>query len=279
MALVAAQTEVQSAPLGSKKKESEWEEFVPYLSIFERIGDESLADVIKRCVRSTKIKNLSIPCISKEALALKDDLAKDPYSLLNMNNLAHQYEMDGQYEQCLNVLMMGWKRAGEIPDEQIRFNYLMKICELSLGFWKYRQALAVFRDIMEPVDEKLLKRYVILGTQVWARNGDLQQCMKFFQRSIEGQSFKVAVRILAIVSLDLQKAGAFEAAKISIETLAGENGHLEIMTINRFIETNEERKKTDSTDVSKKKRIIGFGIFIVLLYLFYLEQRSLASLK
>jgi hypothetical protein len=283
MSLVAAETKVQSAPLGGKKKESEWREFITYMWIFEKIENEAIVDIIKMFTRSTKIKNVPLKSISNEACALKDDLAKDPFSLLKINNLAHQYMKEGQSEQCLNVLMKGWKRAGEIPDEKTRFNYLMKTCELSFGLWKYKQALAVFRDITEPADEKLLKSYLILGTQVWATNGDLQQSLKFFQRSIEGQSFKVAVRVWAVVSLDLRKVGAFEAAKTSIETLAGENEHPEIMMVNQFVEASEERKKEEKTVSTKGNVIIGTGASIMVLilfgFLYYLERESLASLK
>jgi tetratricopeptide (TPR) repeat protein len=255
------------------------------LANFDKLDAEAVVDIMKMFTRSSKIKNVMTPSMSNAACELKDALAKDPYSLLKMNNLAHQYWKEGLSEQCLNVLMKGWKRAGEISDEHVRFRFLMRICELSFGYWKYKQALAVFRDITEPVDEKFLRPYLILGTQVWAANGDLQQSLKFFQRSIEGQSFKVAVRVFAIVCLELQKAGAFEAAKAKIESLADERAHEDpdILMVSHFLEAQEERKKEDGVILFKQRGIVGvtIGISVMLLLslLYYLERSSLASLK
>mmetsp|Transcript_1504 Transcript_1504/g.3579 ORF Transcript_1504/g.3579 Transcript_1504/m.3579 type:complete len:257 (+) Transcript_1504:28-798(+) len=252
---------------------------------FEKLGEEAIVDVMKMYTRSSKIKNVPMPSMSNAACALKDALAKDPYSLLKMNNLGYQYWKDGQSEQCLNVLMRGWKRANEIPDEGKRFNFLMKVCELSFGFWKFKQALAVFRDIIEPVDEKFLKPYLILGTQVWAANGDLQQSLKFFQRSIENESFKVAVRVLAIVALELKKAGAFEAAKSSIENLAGDGAsdHPDILMVAEFCESHEDRKKENNSIELKQRAVlyggVGMGVMIILMFLYWLESSSLAKMK
>jgi len=283
MAVVASETEVQSAPLAGKKQDGEWKEFYLYMGNFERVSEEAIVDVMKMYTRSAKIKNVPRPSISNEVGALKDELLKDPYSLLKMNSLGYQYWKDGQSEQCLNVLMRGWKRANEITDQGNRFNFLMKACELSFGFWKYKQALAIFRDIAEPVDEKLLKAYLILGTQVWAANGDLQQSLKFFQRSIENENFRVAVRVLAIVSLELKKAGAFEAAKSSIENLAGEPDHPDILMVSEFCAAHEDRKKETSSIELKQRAVVyggvGFGVLIFLLFLYYLESHSLAKMK
>merc|ERR1712039_425654 len=182
----------------------------------------------------------------------------------------------------INVLMRGWKRSSEIEDEKIRFRFLLKLCELSHGMWKFRQALAVFRDIAEPSDKDELKSWLLLGTQVWASNGDLAQGLKFFKRGIEGEKFNRAARILAIVAKDLKKAGAFEAAKSSLENMKGSEYSSDLLMIDEFIKSSEVKGPSATVDQMKRRFIIGgvsFVSVVILCVLYWLERRSLASLN
>merc|ERR1712151_914658 len=111
--------------------------------------------------RSQKLQNVPQKSISEKAYKARDELSKDPHDLKKIHNLGFIYWDEGQHEPCLNVLMRGWKRASEIEDEKVRFRFLLKLCELSHGMWKFRQALAVFRDIAEPSDKDELKSWLL----------------------------------------------------------------------------------------------------------------------
>jgi len=282
MSLVAAETEVQFAPPATKKEDEKWEELPIYMAGFERVCDEAVIDVMKMFTRSSKIKSVQIPSISNITMREKDGVMKDPYNLRKINNLAYHYLREGQHEMALNVLMRGWKRAGEITDEIVRLRFLMKVCELSFGYWKYKQALAVFRDISEPSDPKHRKSYLLLGTQVWSSNGDLQQGLKFFQRCIDGEPLQVATRTLAVTVLELKKAGAFEAAKSTVENLAGINDHADIMLISEFAECAGDNKKVLSRGMNEQRNMIiaavTVSMFFLMLMLYWLESRSLAAM-
>merc|ERR1719491_1842548 len=164
-----------------------------------------------------KLQNVSIPSISDSTWQAKDALQKDPCNLKLITKLGYLFCKEGQHDQCLNAMMRGWKRVGEIPDLDARFRFLMKLAELSMGFWKYRQGLAIWRDIEEPAEPRQLKSYLILGTQLWCNNGDLQQSSRLFQRCIDQEPFENAIRILAALGLDLKKVGGYEVAKSMIE--------------------------------------------------------------
>mmetsp|Transcript_95332 Transcript_95332/g.199411 ORF Transcript_95332/g.199411 Transcript_95332/m.199411 type:complete len:293 (+) Transcript_95332:72-950(+) len=284
MSLVASEQQVQSAPAARSKEVEKWEELPVYMHSFERVVNEAVVDVVKMYTRSAKLKNVPIPSISNETAEYKDALTKDPFNLRKMNNLAFRYLHEGQHEMALNVLMRGWKRASEIPDEKIRFRFLMKVCELSYGFWKYKQALAAFRDIVEPEDPKFQKPYLILGTQVWSQNGDLHQGLKFFQRSIDGESIQLATRTLAVTVLDLKKAGAFEAAKSSVENIAGQKDHPDVLMISEFADkVAEENKALIPQKVLQDQRTfialaVALSFFFFLIVLYWLERRSLAAM-
>eukprot|EP00439_Symbiodinium_sp_Y106_P019998 s1187_g2.t1 len=47
-------------------------------------------------------------------------------------------------------MLRGWKRASEIPDEHVRFRFLMKLSEASFRISKPRQAFAVLNSIEGP---------------------------------------------------------------------------------------------------------------------------------
>lgn len=281
MSLVASETAVQRAA-PAEKKDSDWKTTGVYMGNLDNFIDEAIVDVLKMTSRSSKLKNVPIPSISNEAWQAKDGLAQDPYNLKKINNLGQIYWKEGQHEQCLNVMIRGWKRAGEIEDEVVRFKFLMKICELSMGLWKYRQALAVFRDIAEPSDPKDLKSYLILGTQVWCQNGELQQGLKFFQRAIENESFQFALRVFAIVVVDLKKAGAYEAAKSTMDNLAGQPGNADIAMIDAFVEGSANRKAIVTPEMQERQLIIAavvMGFIVLVGFLYWLESRSLASMS
>merc|ERR1711920_370811 len=159
----------------------------------------------------------------------------------------------------------------------------MKLAELSMGLWKYRQGLAIWRDIEEPSDPKQLKSYNLLGTQLWCNNGDLQQSLKFFQRCIDKENFENAVRLFAVVVLDLKKVGGYEAAKSTVEQLLPENGwDSDLQVLDAFVQQSSERKKQLTPDQAKNRFIIACVAVVsvlLMMVLYYFESQSFAAIK
>mmetsp|Transcript_36624 Transcript_36624/g.105537 ORF Transcript_36624/g.105537 Transcript_36624/m.105537 type:complete len:293 (+) Transcript_36624:153-1031(+) len=287
----ATETETQVAEVQGTPADPvevlEWKPLPVYLARFDRFDKELLIDVLKISTRSEKIKDSNTPSLSKPCWQAKEALQEDPHNMWKINHMGLMYLKDGKHEQCLNVLLRGWKRASEIKDEAAQFAFLMKLAELSMGFWKFRQALAVFRDIREPSDAGSLLSYLILGTQVWANNGDETQALKFFRRATDSESFLRAVRVFAAVSNDLRKAGAYEAARSSMERLVEHEGDKnDLALIDEFVENmrrNAEEAKTKFKPEQVRRWTIMTGVitFIVLLLmvLTWLEARSLRAIK
>jgi len=281
MTIVATQTSIETAPPARKSDTEDWKIASLYLDALEKYYSEAVADVIKITNRTSKLKNVSVPSISNEAWHARDQLHLDPYNLKLINNLGALYAKEGQHDQCLNVMMRGWKRAGEIPDVHVRFRFLMKIAELSMGLWKYRQALAVYRDIEEPSEPRELKAYLVLGTQLWCNNGDLQQSLKMFRRCIEDEPYRVALRIFAVLARDLKRVGGYEAAKSTMENLHDHDQGTDLALIDMFVQQSQEKSQVLTHDQLQRRFFVGAGsvfAFFLLCVLFYFERKSFAAL-
>merc|ERR1719507_1992753 len=120
-------------------------------------------------------------------------------------------------------MLRGWKRAGEIEEKHARFCFLMKLSELSFCVSKFRQALAVLNDIPEPDSQSQNKPYWILMCHVRSANNDVQGTLRAFQRAIEGADYQDALRVLALVIIDLKSLDIYELGKTAVEKLAAQD--------------------------------------------------------
>lgn len=221
---------------------------------------------------------------SAEITAARDLLASDPYNMHSINELAYLYAKVALYEQCINILMRGWKRADEIKDPVVRFHFLMKLVEASHVRKQFRQAFAVLKDIQEPDDPNRKLSYLVLSCRVYANIGDLPGALKCFQRALEGQEFDLAIRIWALVLREFSLSGAAEAAKSTMEKLAGDDA-MKVMKLQMLDGLKFEEKTISNLkrqEKMKKYVIIGAVVmfFLIVLYLLYLwEQSSLKALN
>mmetsp|Transcript_54000 Transcript_54000/g.150181 ORF Transcript_54000/g.150181 Transcript_54000/m.150181 type:complete len:307 (-) Transcript_54000:28-948(-) len=268
-----------------------------YLGPFHLFLKSDIIEVLKSAnVRAPLFKGK--PGISNEIKSGRDELHVDPYNLRGIARLGFSYASECKWESAMNVLLRGWKRAAEFKDRQLRFHFLMKLAEACHRMEKFRQAHAVLKDIEEPDgtiggDDAVLS-YLVLSVRILSANGDVQHALKSFGKAIEGREFNAAVRIWAFCLSGLQKCGAYEAARVSMEALAGDDGCLngELRDLDHYAsmirKTQEEaNKKTfaqmlqNPNTVFKASVGIGIGAAIVLfcVFLYVLEQRSLDGLK
>lgn len=223
---------------------------------------------------------------SDEAKYLKEALLGDSYNMHLINELGFVYAQDHQLDKCSNVLVRGWKRVSEIEDKQIRFRYLMKLCEFSLELGKFHQAHAVFTDIEEPEEKSDLWAYLVFAVKVHANRpsgGDLLQTLKVFQRCLEGADSKFAIRIWALTHMDLKKVGGYEAAKAVVDKCVGPSiDRADIWMIDELVTKTEQFDKKGATSAKLEKGVVtavAVAIASVLIYLLYvIEQRSVAKI-
>lgn len=251
-----------------------------YMGGLRSIQNDDLLDVVKCSVRPRKlIKPMGL---SNEEAASREELARDPYNLRLIIALGHLYARKAKWDNSHNVLLRGWKRAGEIEDIGIRFCYLMKLCEISYFLGKYKQAFAVLHDIEEPgEDGEFLNAYLLLSVQVYAVNGDQIRSLKAFQKAIEGKEFRMAVRIWAIVQIELKKAGAYEAAKSAIEKMAnGPSNEADLQMLEQCSTIGQHRKSSPEDHITKFV-IAGVVVLVSMLcyFLSILESWSLEKLN
>jgi tetratricopeptide (TPR) repeat protein len=214
--------------------------------------------------------------MSEEAKRARDALAESPHSMLCINELGRVYADEAQWDKCEIALLRGWKRASEIEDLGVRLCFLMKLCEVSFYLRKYKQALAVLKDIDEPDAPDELQAFLLLACRVHACNNDLEGAMRFFSRVIEKENFRSALKVLALTMFDLHKAGAYEPAKHALESMAGSRDKDQLRMFDDALEQRGSPKAT--TDQLVKYALMGVKALAVLLMVFLLyrwEQRSL----
>lgn len=278
-----AETQVANVQDGGKS----WRKHNLYLSDLEGLKSWDVIDVLKLTGGMPKNIKPQKPGISNITKDVKDRLAADPYNMFLINELSIIYAADGNFDKSAAVLVRGWKRAGEIEDKDIRFRFLMKLCELSFKLGKFYQADAVIRDVEEPEDPKDLRAYLVVACRVYANKpekgrtgGDLLAALKCFQRAIEGVDSAVAVRILALTQMDLKKVGGYEAAKSAVEkvvTTGQDKADMEML--DHFATRVESAPK----EVNMERNILISGAVaiaaILVFFLYTLEKWSLAKLK
>jgi len=162
------------------------------------------------------------PGTTHEAKKAKDALQKDPFNMALIFQLGRAYAIDEHWERSVNVLLRGWKRIAEMPDLEVRFDYLMILCQGSLKVKKYKQALSVLVDIESqatPEDRSDLRNFQVLSCEVYAQNGDTRRSLKCFNQAIEdwsAEEFDTMIGVWIRCMPNLKKVGAFDAARSSL---------------------------------------------------------------
>lgn len=252
-----------------------------FMGNLERLRNDHILDVIRLGMRPKNVKPIvPLKSPSDEVMDARRALANDPYNLQLMSDLAYRYTTDGRLEQCINVLLRGWKRASEFEDASMRFCFLMKLAELSTLFGKHKQAAAVLADITEPEDAVERKSYFLLSCRVKAANKDGLGALAAFQKTLDGEDAEMAVRLLAVCMMDLKIVGSYQAARGAVEKLSPEatKGELEIM--DRVAEQDHSSEPSAGIPVraiSMAVVVLLFALLVPLLY--YLEQASLQKHK
>lgn len=264
---------------GPGPNDETWTKCTLYLSNLKDLCKEDIIDVVRLTCRPSKVPKQK--SISDKAKRQRDILEKHPYQLHTINELGATYGSEAQWDKCANVLLRGWKRAPEISDPTVRFRFLMKLCEVSYYLKQFRQAYAVMRDIDRPDGGPELKSYLVLSCQVYAQAGDLQQSLKAFNQAIEGEDFDVAVRVFAIVQIDLKKAGAYESAKSTIENMG--EGYYQTSTLSMLATFAEgaDRPKPRPPDEIPRYVIVAMVVVVLAFFVYFLyvlEGWSLQSI-
>jgi len=234
-----------------------------------------------------KLKEGPKPGTSHEAKKWKDELREDPYNLALIFQLGLAYAQDLQWDKAANVMLRGWKRVSEFEEQEIRVHFLMTLCQASMSTQKFRQALAVFNDIEEPENEQLAKRYEALKCYVLCSNGDASAGLKAFHRAIEGQDFDLCVGTWALCFPGLQKVGALEVTRSTLEALAAdEAGRKKLQLVELIRNLKESTSKEQEQAVQTKSFMVKFfmAFFLIVLcimgyFLHGMEAKNLASLK
>jgi len=258
-----------------------------HLGDLEGLKSWDVIDVLKLTGTPKKFTPAK-PSISNATKQVKDMLTADPYNMFLINELSIIYAEESYIEKCGAVLVRGWKRAGEIQDKDVRFRFLMKLCEISFKLGKFYQADAVIRDVEEPEDTGELRAYLVMACKVYAnkpekgeKGGDLLASLKAFQRAIDGVDSGVAVRILALTQTDLMKVGGYEAAKTAVEklvTTARDKADIDILD-DFGARCESAPKNQDKLERNVVISTVVVVIAIVVYFLYVLEKRSLAKMQ
>jgi len=222
--------------------------------------------------------------MSEEARIARGALADSPHSLYWMNELGRVYANEAQWDKSEIVLLRGWKRAGEITDPEVRFRFLIKLCEVSYHLQKYRQAFAVLKDIEEPQSGEQLSGFLLLACRVHARSGSYDAAVKSFFRAIRGENLESAMKALALAMHDLQYVGAYEHAKDAVEAIAGPgDATTKEMMIRMLDDAATPRRRPDEISWTRQgfMYLYGCGVAILVVFigllLYNLEQWSLSA--
>lgn len=251
---------------------------IPNVSDAEK---EDVLDVAKMCLRPRsglfQPKHKGLP---NKIKVVKDALQEDPYNMMLINELGRLYVCEGRWENGVNVLLRGWKRAGEIPDPKIRFHFLMKLSEGSYRLSKFLQAFAVLQDIEEPASGEDLTTFLVFACQLCSAVGDSQRALRYFARAIEGATFHRAVRALTMAMYDLHKANAFESAQAAVQKLSKTQFDGQTLSMLHTM-ISKPKPRMEQKDFNKLMITIAVVTAVILLIyvLYLLEQHSLSKIK
>merc|ERR1712083_228975 len=97
-----------------------------------------------------------------------------------------------------------------------------------------------------------------------------------------GSDPALAIRIWALTHMDMQKVGAYEAAKTAVDKIIGASTvRADLWMIDRLVEETNKRSKQGSVEKVEKRVVTAVAVALasVLIYLLYiLEQRSIAQI-
>eukprot|EP00929_Paragymnodinium_shiwhaense_P068112 TRINITY_DN34234_c0_g1_i1.p1 TRINITY_DN34234_c0_g1~~TRINITY_DN34234_c0_g1_i1.p1 ORF type:complete len:303 (+),score=84.17 TRINITY_DN34234_c0_g1_i1:122-1030(+) len=274
----------------------------------ESLLKSDILEVLKTAsVRPAKIlkKNQGVSLAGQR---VKDALQQEPNNIQLICKLGFIYAAEGKWCMAMNVLLRGWKRVGEFKGEQLRVQYLLKLCQASHREGKFRQAQAVLMDVGSIVEasdvlgcEEYLS-YLILACQVSASSKDIPQALKFFNKAVAGRGLRLAARILALVSEPLLAAGAYDAARGIVEAIAEQESdsrfppgyvHPDLTTLDAFAQARKAAREQASRSWVQRQldrpqtELVPLGllgatgvlILSMLCYgLYWLEQQSLERL-
>jgi len=249
-----------------------------------RNKEEAIAEAEKML---KKIKEGPKPGLSHEAKRWKDELSEDPYNMSLIFQLGLAYAKDQQWDKCANVMLRGLKRVNEFEDKEVRAHFLMTLCQASMQQQKFRQALTVFNDIEEPEDDELSKRYEALKCYVYCSNGDASAGLKAFHKAIDGQDFDLAVGFWALCYPGLQKVGALEVTRGTLEAMATDEAmkkRLQLVELIRTFKTNttkEAEQAARSNAFFRRASLVAlcFVLLAVSYWLYVLESRNFERMK
>jgi len=251
--------------------------------------DDEIEDIIRSSVCPKQ--KFEMPSISNSTKKAKDGLEADPYNIERIVDLGFAYTSEVQYDKAANVLIRGWKRSSELKNPSDRFDFLMKLCEVSFRNHYFRQAHAVLMDIEEPEDYCQKKAFQLLSVHIFAEMNDSPKALSVFSKAIEKEEFEMAVKIWAACAIRLKKAGANEVAKTAVlaKARSGQNHFMDqsrIQTVESWalMGSDVQNKKGwfDLEDGIPKwmlKAAAAFFAFLLIWFLYYLETRSLRSMK
>lgn len=270
-----------------------------YLSCGTQFKMYDVEDLIRFSV--LKKTSSGMPSNSNRVQEAKDALQKNPYDLKLIKKLGFLYADDFEFEKAANVMVRGWKRASEFEDRDERFEFLMKVAEVSYRNFQFKQASAVLMDIEEPEDARKKMAYLLLMCHVHAQAGDAPKSLSSFSKAIDAEGFDAAVRIYAISALSLQKVGAFEVGKNALydKVRKGDNKYKDedkLIKIERLVNAlGKEKKKGQGTSngpldelfliVDGKpsktmlKGLAALAGILLLVLIYWLEQSSLRKNK
>lgn len=226
------------------------------------------------------------PGLSNEAKQAKDLLTSDPYNMQNICRLGVAYAKDQQWQQCVNVLLRGWKRTKEFENPLVRFEYLSLLTQGSFQLRKFRQALAVLEDMEEAPQEVHISAYNVLRCQVYCANNDAQRGLKAFHNAIDGVSFTEASANWAACLEQLKKVGLVEVTRDKMKSLApSDEEQAKLEAMEKIVEVKNSYKDSLQEPTLKQpvRIVLGIASGMVMLSMCYglylLEQQNLAGMK
>jgi len=260
-----------------------WQPCPLFIGSLSSYREEHVIDIMKCGMRMGIKPIVERPGRSRKVMEASNNLAADPYNMRYIHDLGLAYASEGQWEKAANVMLRGWKRASEIEDEHVRFRFLMKLCEASFRISKPRQAFAVLNSMESPPSNSDLLAFQVMSMQVFCAVGDVQKALSTFKKAIDGQDFRDAVTLLALIADDLRAVKAFHPVKDAVNALRTEREQETYLSIvEQYVEAKDKQDQEYHFSVSPKV-LIGVAVLagvLFLLYLLYLlEQYSLRQWK
>eukprot|EP00929_Paragymnodinium_shiwhaense_P115175 TRINITY_DN8385_c0_g4_i1.p1 TRINITY_DN8385_c0_g4~~TRINITY_DN8385_c0_g4_i1.p1 ORF type:complete len:273 (-),score=76.06 TRINITY_DN8385_c0_g4_i1:287-1105(-) len=232
------------------------------------------------------------PGLSNEAKKWKDALKSDPYNMAYIAQLGAAYADERQWQQCVSVMMRGWKRVGEFEQPRAALEFLCLLAQGSYEVKKYKQALAVIQDanteMLVGADESDIAHYHSLRCQVLCANQETQKALKAFHQAVERPSFELCAGTWVSCHAALKKAGLEEATRSILLAKAANDDERQLLKAmetvalakSRYREELEKPAAFFPTHMRSAAYVCISLVATLLVYgLYILEQKSFASIK